>query len=285
MVATRGQTGSDGPATSTPSSAASVRHVAETAPSPYAGATGGGMTTQAGGCTKATQADPAARSRLPWLPTDEETETEPEDLYSQGDRVDSRKDRWERAVGAAVSGTRRLVLLRGPLGRDLDCCEEEMNDRSQQSRYGESRPLRRGHPAGRASANATVTHAMYGEADDCCGPENDCYSSRDPWYMQLQTSRPTYDVVWGSQQSRPMMATGVSAAAVWHPKGNDYSKSQLHPVPLGAPDVALRGHGIRGKTKARRGTDQPGVRQGPPNQQIASTPDGTTGSRGIRKQK
>ncbi len=50
-----------------------------------------------------------------------------------------------------------------------------------------------------------------------------------------------YDVVWGSQQSRPKTATGMSAAAAWHPEGDDYSRSQRHPIPLDAPDVALRG--------------------------------------------
>ncbi len=92
MVATRGQTGSDGPATSTPSSAVPPKQMATSAPTPNAGANGGGVTTSAGGCTKATQVDPATLSRLPWLQTDEEMETEPEDLYSQGDRVDSHKD-------------------------------------------------------------------------------------------------------------------------------------------------------------------------------------------------
>ena len=116
MVATRGQTWSNGPAMYTPSSAGPVRHTATSAPTPDAGSKGGGVTTQAGGCTKATQADPAARSRVPWLPTDEEAETESEDLYSQGNRVDSHKDRWERAVGGAVSGTQRLVPPRVPLG-------------------------------------------------------------------------------------------------------------------------------------------------------------------------
>ncbi len=115
MVATRGQTESDGPATSTPSSAVPVRQTAAPATTPDAGANSGGVTTSAGGCTKATQVDPATRSRLPWLQTDKETKTEP-DLYSQGDRLDSSKDRWERAVGGAVSGTRRLVPPRGPMG-------------------------------------------------------------------------------------------------------------------------------------------------------------------------
>ncbi len=89
----------------------------------------------------ATQVDPAKRSRVPWLPTDEETETEPEDLYSQGDQIDSRKDRWEPAVGGAASGIRCLLPPRGPLGRGPECCEEETNERSQQSRYGETRPF------------------------------------------------------------------------------------------------------------------------------------------------
>ncbi len=140
-----------------------------------------------------------------------------------------------------MSGIRRLLPPRGPYGRDPDCCEEETNDRSQQPRYGETRPFRLGHPAGRASASATVTRATYEEAEDCCKLEGDCYSSRDPWYTQSQTSRPMYDVVWGSQQSRPVNATGMSAAAAWQPEGDDYSRSQRHLVPLDAPDVALRG--------------------------------------------
>ena len=85
-----------------------------------------------------------------------------------------------------------------------------------------------------------MTRATYEETEDCCEPEGDCYSSRDPWYTQSQTSRPTYDVVWGSQQSRPVTATGMSAAAAWHPE-RDYSRSQRHPVPVDAPDAALRG--------------------------------------------
>ncbi len=122
-----------------------------------------------------------------------------------------------------MSGTRRLVPPRGPLGRDVECREEEMNDQSQQSRYRETTPFRLGHPTGRAGASATVTRTTYKETEDCCEPEDECYSSRNPWYMQSQSSRPAYDVVWGSQQSRPKTATGMSAAATWHPEGDDYS--------------------------------------------------------------
>ncbi len=102
MVTTRVQTGSNGPATSTQSLAAPLKHTATLAPTfdagvagrsegrttsanMIAGPTGGSLTMQAGSCAKATQDDPATRSRLPWLPTDDETETEPEDMYSQGD--------------------------------------------------------------------------------------------------------------------------------------------------------------------------------------------------------
>ncbi len=33
----------------------------------------------------------------------------------------------------------------------------------------------------------------------------------------------------------------MSAASAWHPEEDDYSRSQCHPVPLDAADVALRG--------------------------------------------
>ncbi len=59
--------------------------------------------------------------------------------------------------------------------------------------------------------------------------------------MQSQMSRPTFDVVWGSQQSRPVIATGISAAATSDHDGDGYLGTQRHPVPLDAPDVALRG--------------------------------------------
>ncbi len=49
------------------------------------------------------------------------------------------------------------------------------------------------------------------------------------------------DVVWGSQQSLTKTATGMSAAAAWQMEGDDYSRSQRHPVSLDAPDVDLQG--------------------------------------------
>ncbi len=52
MVATRGQTGSDDPATSTPSSVVPGRHPVVSTPNPDAGANGGSETTQQEAVTK-----------------------------------------------------------------------------------------------------------------------------------------------------------------------------------------------------------------------------------------
>ncbi len=141
------------------------------------GATGGSVTTQVGSCAKATQADPATRSGLPWLPTDGETETEPKDMYSQGDRLDPHKDRWEKAVGGAVSGTPQIILPWGPLVREPDCCDEGAVDRSRKYQYGGSRPIRLRQPAERAGTSATITQAAYGGTDEFCDPEDGYYSS------------------------------------------------------------------------------------------------------------
>ncbi len=84
-----------------------------------AGAAGGVQVTQTGSCAKSTQANQARRPRLPWLPTDDESEMKPEDFHSQGDRPAPHKDRWEWAVGGAVSGIRQLGPLWGPLAREM----------------------------------------------------------------------------------------------------------------------------------------------------------------------
>ena len=117
MVVTRGQTGSDRPVTPTASTAAPVRHnpnatitseigsagrcgehIASTDPTASAG--NGTQTSQAGTTTRSTQMGSTLRSGLPWLPTDDESGTEPEDPYSQGDQPDP----W-KTVGA-VGGNR-----------------------------------------------------------------------------------------------------------------------------------------------------------------------------------
>ncbi len=124
------------------------------------------------------------RSRLPWLATDEEFETEPEDLYSQGDRPDPHKDRWKRAVGGAVSGMRQLVPPQGPLAQEEDCCTEGIADHPRFCAYCGPRTLRVRNPADRAGASATIACATHSRPEDCDEPEIDHYASRDPWYPQ-----------------------------------------------------------------------------------------------------
>ncbi len=122
---------------------------------------------------------------------------EPEDMYSQGDRLDPHKDRWERAVGGAVDRIRQLLPPQGPLARETDCCDEGIVNHSGQCPYSESRPLRLRHPVDRAGASAMITGAAYGRTEECCDPDSDYYASRDPWYMQSQSSRQTFDTVGG----------------------------------------------------------------------------------------
>ncbi len=147
MVVTRGQTGSDGPVTPTASTAAPVCHNATvttvsdagsagrcgeraTSTDPTASAAGGTQTSQAGMNTRSTQMGPTLRPGLPWLPTDDESGTEPKDPYSQGDRPDPMKADWERTVGGAVGGNRRLAPPRVLLVEDAECREGRILDSS-----------------------------------------------------------------------------------------------------------------------------------------------------------
>ncbi len=115
MVVTRGQTGSDGPVTPTASTAASVRHNTNVTITLEAGSTGrcgeraastdptasaanGTQTSQTETTTRSTQMGSTVRSGLPWLPTDDESGTEPEDPYSQSNRPDPWKADWEWTV-------------------------------------------------------------------------------------------------------------------------------------------------------------------------------------------
>ncbi len=145
MVVTRGQTGSDGPVTPTADPAATVRTNPNVTIPPEAGSVGrsgehaasanpplsavsGNQTSQAETTTRSTQMGPAARSGLPWLPTDDESGTEPEDPYSQGDRPDPWKADWERTIGGAVGGNRRLGQPRMLLLEDAECREGRMSN-------------------------------------------------------------------------------------------------------------------------------------------------------------
>ena len=140
MVVTGGQTGSDGPVTPTRSTTAPVRYNANMTTVSDAGsaercgecaastdatasAANGTQTSQAETNTRSTQMGSTLRSGLHWLPTDDESGSEPEDPYSHGDRPDPLKADWELTVGGAVRGNRRLVPPRVILVEDAECCD------------------------------------------------------------------------------------------------------------------------------------------------------------------
>ena len=110
-------------------------------------------------------------------------------MYLQGDRLETHKDQWERAVGRAVGGIRQLIPPRGPLARDTDCCDEGIVDGSRQCPHSEPRPLGLIHPVDRTGASATITSAAYRRTDECCDPDSEYYATRDPWYMPSSASR------------------------------------------------------------------------------------------------
>ncbi len=200
MVVTRGQTGGDGPVTPTSSTAAPVCHNAtvttasdarsagrcgECAAStdPTARAAGGTQTSQAGMNIRSTQIGPTLRSGLPWLPTDDESGTEPEDPYSQGDRLDG----WEQTVGGVVGGNRRVVPPRVLLVEDAECHEGTVLDPSSLHVCEEPRLFRERAHVTNASSGVTAYGADRNCTADCGEHETDGYITRDPWYTQSQS--------------------------------------------------------------------------------------------------
>ncbi len=166
-------------------------------------------------------------------------------------------------MGGAVYGTIQVIPPQGALVRNTDCCEEGVVDRSRRCQYGQSRPFRLRHPADRAGVNATIASAAYGGTDECCDPDSDYYTTRDSRYTHSQLNRPTFDIVWGSQTSQPPTATGMSAAAAISEPPNPDDGAQRHPVPLDAPDVALRGQRLLTYGEKRLCREEAGTIQEP----------------------
>ncbi len=271
MVATRGQAGSDGPVTFTPSAAAPVRPTANLAPVLEAGSTGRDgecaastypiasavsrtQTSQTGTSTRSTQMGPTLQSGLPWLAADDESWTEPEDPYSQGDRPDPLKTGWERIVGGAVGGTRQLVPPHVILVEDTECCEGRVMDPPSLRQNSESRPYRGRYPANCTSASAMLYSAEKGRTEDYGEPEADYCMDRDLWYMQSQLGRPCPETIWGHRMPRSAPTPNAVPAPVYPApnavpasvdpvpgEGDLIRGARRHPIPLDAPDVALRG--------------------------------------------
>ncbi len=207
MVVTRGQTGSDSPVMPTPSTTAPVRNNVNTTTVSEAGSMGrcgeraasidltasaanGSQTLQMRTNTKATQMGTILRSGLPWLPTDDEYGTEPEDAYSHGDRPDPLKADWERTVGGAVGGNRRLVPPHVILVEDAECCDGKIMDPSSQRACEEQRLYRERALVDHTSLGGTAYGAERTHTADYGEPETNYYVDRDPWYTQSHSGRP-----------------------------------------------------------------------------------------------
>ena len=255
MVVTRGQTGSDGPVTPTASTAAPVRHhpnatitsesgsagrcgehVAST--DPTASTANGTQTSQAETATRSTQMGSAVQSGLLWLPRDDESGTEPEDLYSPEHRPNPLKTDWERTVG----GNRRSVPPRVLLVEEAGCREGRILDASSLRACDEPRLYRERAPVTNASSGVTT----YGVDRSCTAdygePGMDGYIVRDPWYTQSQSGRPCPETVWGYRTAMSRNVPEPDRANVAAQREENASQGARHqPVPLDAPDVALRG--------------------------------------------
>ncbi len=265
IVVTRGQIESDGPVTSTPSTAAPAHHNVKTTTVSEAGSTGRcgehaastdptvsavswTQTSQTGTNTRSTQMGPTLQSGLPWLPTDDESGTEPEDPYSHGDQPDPLKADWERTVEGAVGGSRRLVPRRVVLVEDAECCDGRIMDPSSQRASDELRPYRERGPVNHANVGATAYSAGRSHAADYDEPKTNYYVDRDLWYTHTQSGRPCPEAVWGYRTAMPRSAPAPSAViepmrSVLTAPGEEgmIRGARRHPVPLDAPDVALRG--------------------------------------------
>ncbi len=128
---------------------------------------------------------------------DDESGTEPEDPYSQGDQPDPLKTDWERTVGGAVGGNRRLVPLHAILVEDAEFRDGGIMDPSSQCTSDESRLYREHAPANHVSTSATAYGTGRSHTVDYGEPETNYYIGRDPWYAQSQSGRPCREAVWG----------------------------------------------------------------------------------------
>ena len=211
-------------------------HAAST--DPTASAANGTQTSQAETATRSTQMGPAVRSGLPWLPTDDESGTEPENLYSQGDRPDPLKTDWERTV----RGNRRSVPPRVLPVEDAECREGRILNSSSLRACDEPRLYRERAPVTNASTGVTAYGVDRSRTADYGEPEMDGYIVRDPWYAQTQSGRPCPETVWGYHTVLSGNVPEPDRANVVAPREENASQgARRQPVPLDALDVALWG--------------------------------------------
>ncbi len=96
-----------------------------------------------------------------------------------------------------------------------------------------------------ASGSAMLYSAEKSRTEDYGEPEADYYADRDPWYTQFQLGRLCPETVWGHRMAMPRSAPVQNAVLVSvqtaPEEGDMICGARRYPVPLDAPDVALRG--------------------------------------------
>ncbi len=128
------------------------------------------------------------------------------------------------------------------LVEDAECHEGRILDPSSLRACDEPRLYIERAPVTNASSGV----ATYGVDRSCTAdygePEMDGYIVRDPWYTQFQSGRPCPEAVWGYRTAMSRNVPEPERANVAAPSEENASQGARHqPVPLDAPDVALRG--------------------------------------------
>ncbi len=140
---------------------------------------------------------------------------------------------------------RQLVSPYATLAEETECCNQRTADQSRLQEYNESRTYRVRQPENWASASASHSSTVQSHTEECGEPEIDYYAARDPWYTQPQSNRPFLETVWVNRMAAPRIAPVMSAvSASVDPataEGDPCYAGRRRPVPLDAPDVALRG--------------------------------------------
>ena len=141
-----------------------------------------------------------------------------------------------------MGGNRCLAPQHVLLVEDAECREGRILDSSSLRACDEPRLYRERVPVTNASSGVTMHEVDRSCAADYGEPEMDGYIVRDPWHTQSQSGRPCPETVWGYRAAMSRNVPEPDRANVAAPKEESASQgARRQPVPLDAPDVALRG--------------------------------------------
>ncbi len=125
---------------------------------------------------------------------------------------------------------------------DAECREGTILDSSSLRACDESRLYREHAPPTNASSGVTAYGADRNCTADYGEHETDGYIARDPWCTQSQSGRPCPETVWGYRTAMSRSVPEPDRPNATAPgEENAFHGARREPVPLDAPDVALRG--------------------------------------------